>query len=298
MTAEGAEQSTCLNCGTALQGPFCARCGQNQRTLNRFFWTLVSETFEDIVSLNSRTVRTMTALMIHPGRLTKEYFDGRRASYLPPLRLYIIASFAFFFYLSVDIMFGFRPQPQKSDEPIAQELENMRSGSREAIDSMQIDSLSDEDNAAIRQYLTTQSEKVSRVIQEDPTDLFKEALDIVPAMAIILLPLFALAFKLCYLGGNRYYAEHLLLALHNHSFLFFALILNRMLEHGFLAVDLEVATNIVPLAIVLYLFVSMRVYYGEGIAKTLAKFSFLSACYFVLATITMIVAFALGVLTL
>jgi hypothetical protein len=71
-----------------------------------------------------------------------------------------------------------------------------------------------------------------------------------------------------------------------------------MLEHGFLAVDLEVATNIVPLAIVLYLFVSMRVYYGEGIAKTLAKFSFLSACYFVLATITMIVAFALGVLTL
>lgn len=35
----------------------------------------------------------------------------------------------------------------------------------------------------------------------------------------VLLPTFALILKLLYLRSRRYYTEHLILALHNHSFI-------------------------------------------------------------------------------
>lgn len=66
----------------------------------RFFGSL----WDELSSLDSRSWRTLKALMI-PGELTRAAFAGQRQRYLPPLRLYLIAS-AVFFFLAWDVYYG------------------------------------------------------------------------------------------------------------------------------------------------------------------------------------------------
>lgn len=87
----------CMNCGTGLVGPFCHYCGQPDKNLMRFFPVLMRELLEDFLDFDSRFMRTLKPLLFKPGRLTRDYLDGKRFRYVPPLRLYIFASLACFF---------------------------------------------------------------------------------------------------------------------------------------------------------------------------------------------------------
>jgi hypothetical protein len=87
-SAEGA----CLNCGTALVGPHCHACGQRahvHRTLAAFFHDLV----HGVLHFEGKTWRTIPLLVWRPGKLTREYIDGRRASYVSPIALFLFVVF-------------------------------------------------------------------------------------------------------------------------------------------------------------------------------------------------------------
>jgi len=86
----------CLNCGTVLKGPFCYFCGQPDRNFMRFFPVLLRDLMEDLLDLDSRFMRTIKPLLFKPGRLTRDYMEGRRFRYAPPMRLYIFSSIVFF----------------------------------------------------------------------------------------------------------------------------------------------------------------------------------------------------------
>jgi hypothetical protein len=91
-----AGSAQCLNCGTELKGPFCYFCGQPDRNFMRFFPALLRDLMEDLLDLDSRFVRTLKPLLFKPGRLTRDYMNGRRFRYAPPMRVYIFSSIAFF----------------------------------------------------------------------------------------------------------------------------------------------------------------------------------------------------------
>ena len=91
-----AGSACCLNCGTGLQGPFCYYCGQPDRNFMRFFPALIRDLMEDLLDLDSRFMRTVKPLLFKPGRLTRDYMEGRRFRYAPPMRLYIFSSIVFF----------------------------------------------------------------------------------------------------------------------------------------------------------------------------------------------------------
>ena len=96
-----AGSANCLNCGTGLQGPFCHYCGQPDKNLVRFFPALIREMLEDFMDFDSRFMRTIKPLVFKPGKLTRDYLDGRRFRYVPPMRLYIFSSLALFFLFAV-----------------------------------------------------------------------------------------------------------------------------------------------------------------------------------------------------
>ena len=95
-TKKLAGSENCLNCGTGLKGPFCYFCGQPDRNFMRFFPVLLRDLMEDLLDLDSRFIRTMKPLLFKPGRLTRDYMEGRRFRYAPPMRLYIFSSIVFF----------------------------------------------------------------------------------------------------------------------------------------------------------------------------------------------------------
>ncbi|MBT8049889.1 MAG: DUF3667 domain-containing protein, partial [Gammaproteobacteria bacterium] len=67
----------------------------------RFFPALLREMLEDFADFDSRFMRTLKPLLLKPGKLTRDYLDGRRFRYVPPLRLYIFSSILLFFLLAL-----------------------------------------------------------------------------------------------------------------------------------------------------------------------------------------------------
>jgi Protein of unknown function (DUF3667) len=88
-------ECACLNCGTSLVGSHCHACGQAahvHRTLGAFFHDLLHGVFH----FEGKVFRTLPMLTLRPGKLTREYIDGRRASYVSPLALFLFSVFLLF----------------------------------------------------------------------------------------------------------------------------------------------------------------------------------------------------------
>jgi len=88
-------ETACLNCGTALIGSHCHACGQAahvHKTLGAFFHDLLHGVFH----FEGKIWRTLPLLAWNPGRLTREYIDGRRASYVSPIALFLFCVFLMF----------------------------------------------------------------------------------------------------------------------------------------------------------------------------------------------------------
>lgn len=98
----GPFHSHCENCGTKLEGPFCHKCGQHDFEFHRSFWHVFLEGLESFLHFDSKLFQTVATLIFRPGRLTKEFNAGKRASQMPPLRLYIFVSLVFFFLFFLD----------------------------------------------------------------------------------------------------------------------------------------------------------------------------------------------------
>lgn len=93
-TADTHEQA-CLNCGTALVGSHCHQCGQAahvHRTLGAFVHDLLHGVFH----FEGKIWRTLPLLVANPGKLTREYIAGKRASYVSPLALFLFCVFLMF----------------------------------------------------------------------------------------------------------------------------------------------------------------------------------------------------------
>lgn len=88
-------ESACLNCGTPLIGSHCHNCGQAahvHRTLGAFFHDLLHGVFH----FEGKVWHTLPMLIFRPGKLTREYIDGRRARYVSPLALFLFSVFIMF----------------------------------------------------------------------------------------------------------------------------------------------------------------------------------------------------------
>ena len=119
------ESPVCLNCHARLRGQYCGHCGQRSQNRLISIWQLLQEAFGDLLELDSRLWRTLVPLLTRPGRLTKDYLEGRRARYMPPFRTYLVLSVIFFvvafFDPQKDLSLFFEPEPEPTAEEIAQE---------------------------------------------------------------------------------------------------------------------------------------------------------------------------------
>ncbi|WP_062062454.1 DUF3667 domain-containing protein [Aquimarina longa] len=118
----------CLNCGVPLDliDRYCHHCGQintNKRvSLKDFF----NEFFASIFSYDSRLSHTIIALLFKPGKISKEYIQGKRVKYANPFRFYLSVSIIFFIINGLFIDFdGFRT-----------EIEDKASFGKEAINEI------------------------------------------------------------------------------------------------------------------------------------------------------------------
>lgn len=91
---------TCANCGTPLLGHYCHECGQ-QGHLHNKLGHLLHEFVEGIAHFDGRLWRTLPLLAWRPGRLSRDWIEGKRARYVAPLHIFLFALFLMFTIPSV-----------------------------------------------------------------------------------------------------------------------------------------------------------------------------------------------------
>src|ERR1044072_1269710 len=117
---------SCENCGAPLSGEYCAACGQRHEPHVHSLGHFAGEAFESITHADSRLWRTLGYLLVKPGRLTREFFDGRRARFMPPFRLYLVISLLFF--LVAGLPDRVDTDDEKEGPPTAESIQQLRQG--------------------------------------------------------------------------------------------------------------------------------------------------------------------------
>lgn len=280
----------CLNCSAPLNGPFCAECGQRDIPPYPSTRELVVDAFWELSGWDGRFATTVRALVQRPGMLTREFLEGRRARYLSPLRLYLLASLAYFVIAAavpavkppgtspngVTISAATRSRPERVADVMRGSLNNGQTPS--SVDRAA--ALKDVEKAPALMRPT-----LHKVIA-DPAGFKRGIVETMPRMLFALLPVFAAIVAIFY--RRRKYPEHLYFAIHLHAFIFLALSVAELAKFTRVPAIVGAVGLVSVLWIPVYTTLAFRRAYGGSLMVTLAKEAAIGALYLTMAIVAFI----------
>ena len=381
----------CENCGAPLTGEFCGQCGQHAIDYRRSLFRVVLDALDSFLNWDTKFLHSLNVLLLRPWQLTNDFNSGRRARYVHPLRIYLIASIIFFLLaraidwdeqgpiqltaqdrteLVASLSKMIEPNSPLTEEQRTQvelarmklaeaqgaltkeERAEVRKAFKAYIKSEVRKSLSAEERAKMATMMARipkipdPDKEITPPVAPSPPDINVPAVSVdeppsppgtisptpkvkapfhitvgpegetkppfaiwlekqvrekigedgskaklfletlrsnIPAMMLCCIPLFAFVLKILYIRQGRYYVEHLVYALHIHTFLYVSVIVTSLAVMG--------ANRTVPalggwivavmtIAIIVQIFLSIRRVYRQGWFMTMVKFSFGGLVYF------------------
>lgn len=230
----------CYACGADTLGPYCHQCGQKNDNCRRSILHLVGESFVDFASVDGRALRTVRSVVTRPGKHVREYGDGKRSPYSPPIRFFLAITFLFFttLWLTETELVWFHLTPEVEDGEITGFhaeggfLEKpgdigYTDEEREALLNVASENVETDlgENIQIMGKETSWDRVIDAAIEisERPA-LFNDALnDWVPRLMIGMIPLMSLLGAIWIRGRDALLYDHLLLSLNTHSVAFLIL---------------------------------------------------------------------------
>lgn len=289
-----AQKENCLNCGAQLRGGYCHECGQKSKDIQLSFFKILKNFFDEVTFFDNKIFATLKLLVYHPAKLTQEYIDGKRMSYVPPFRIYLFLSSVYFIFAISNLKEGI-DKIALQDNPELVSVMNDSTLTKDLdlkFDLQQKDSiqLSNEDwlnkkwNGITTQIKNNPQESLNKL-----TTAFSEKL---PYLLYLSLPALAFFLWLFYWRKTKsYYVNHFIFSLYLFSSVFFYLIMENIVE---LVINLFRSTpfsfgNINFILFGIFPFTALYLFYKQSLLKTLLKFLllalFLSSYMFVLLLI-------------
>lgn len=280
-TARSAEQPavtlsavTCKNCGALVSARYCGECSQARDVHMPSTHELLHDALEGITHSDSRLWRTLRTLWFKPGALSEEYIAGKRMSYLPPFRLYLIVSVAYFFLASFVhqdmVILSFQDDnPKVNVDPKEFSCDQVNMGTVIGIPKL--------------------DPRFRRVCQDGIANHGAELKHLmagaVPKAMFVFLPLIAWLSMLFYWRPRYPFAVHWLFFLHLHAFFFSAAILTQLIELLENAwPPFKYPGSLIKFAIfwllIVYALKALRRIFKDGWPLTLAKGAGLTLVYF------------------
>jgi hypothetical protein len=270
----------CLNCGAELRGPFCGACGQRAIPAYPSVREVVGETWEELSGYDGRFARTLRLLLGRPGALTLEVLEGRRVRYISPVRLYLVAS-VLYFLCAVAV-----PNLRLTAPAIVP-----GSGVTIRVDPSGAGApLSAEDrDRALKEIERAPSwaQAVFRPILLDPAAFRSRFLQTLPRVLFALVPVFAAIVALFY--RRRPFSQHLVFAIHLHTFVFMTLTIRELSQLAGSDVVLGLFELAAAVAIAGWSLVAFRRVYREGWSRVVLKGVGVAAVYAVAGLAALVV---------
>jgi hypothetical protein len=200
MNDASARPTHCTNCGAALADRYCGRCGQDSHT-SLSFGHFTHELAEGLFHVDSKFWRTLRTLLIRPGLMTQQYLDGKRSSYSPPLRSYLVISIAYFIVASVFGAPGSRVLASSGQELTAADCARIAAHPGWAL-----------------QFVPDLEASCVRALSNNGRALTAAMENLLPKVMFVVLPLVALVQFWIYRRQRPLYLENLVFVLHFQSF--------------------------------------------------------------------------------
>lgn len=108
--AEGSDVAVaaCPNCNATNFHKYCAECGQKRpEDADYSLRGVVIAAIQRVTQYDGRLLRTVRTLLSAPGQLERDHFEGRRARYVAPFELFVIANVAAWFVVPYLHIYGF-----------------------------------------------------------------------------------------------------------------------------------------------------------------------------------------------
>tara|TARA_R110002050_G_scaffold110013_3_gene221928 strand:- start:2547 stop:3539 length:993 start_codon:yes stop_codon:yes gene_type:complete len=308
----------CLNCNAHIgDDNFCSECGQINDTRHLTFGQLISESLANVLSFDGRFFKTFLTVISKPGRVARDFTDGKRVRYMNPVRFYFLSSLLIIFAIQYQnnhpkvitegasseergiINFKLDSVEEKNSD-LAALLSESQNEIAEATSFQKINFmlsyLNFKPNANVdevlqalslekgffNEFLFSQAQKLYAFNndKEDNYDSFNRAfLNKLFWILFFYIPILGLLLKLIYLRRKINYPEHLFFAFYQQAF-FFQLL--------FIYVIFNLSAFFFSLVLLIYgihLLLALKNFYGQKWSKTIFKFfltNFLSIISFML----------------
>jgi hypothetical protein len=263
---------TCITCGHAASGHFCAHCGEKRRGDHDFSLRhVLAEAAEAFFHVDSKIFLTLKTLMTTPGKLTVEFFLGRRKPYMSPLQTFFVCNLIFFVL-----------QPLTGLEILAPSLRTYENSDR--FKSIAIRMV---DQRLAHDHLSRTNDQQ---FNDFSVRFYRNAHLQAKSMIFVLAPLLAVIMAVLNLRKRRYFSEHLIFALHAYAWWLLWLlailviaalsfVLSRFSGHQLSLHYLDlIATSLEFGGLGLYLFFAGRRFYHDQLISAAAKGLALAFC--------------------
>lgn len=281
---------SCLNCDYSLDisDRFCSYCGQKNSSKALTLKELLMEFFAGLFSYDSRFRKTIGALVLKPGKISRAYIEGKRISYVNPFRFFISTAIVFFLIIS-----WINREELNDYKSISEEKSSALS---ESFD-YEFDFDDGTPASKIQGYLkenpkTTYAETIAATneeesltnrlkfdflkgytrLQDNPKAYLNFLLPKLPFFLFFFVPIFTLFNILFYIRKKIPYTHHLIFNYNQQTVFLILLLLAIVISF----VDLRIWL----LIYVFYLYKSMRKFYAQNRFKTLIKQLLMVNCYF------------------
>jgi hypothetical protein len=310
-------EKNCLNCGTIVAGRYCQQCGQENVEVKESFFHLLVHFIEDLTHFDGKLWKTLKLLLFKPGSLTKYYMEGKRATYLHPIRMYLFVSAIFFLV----VFSGELPDKSAQNQPapigapkkdIAKDLgeelrfdfgnDTTRYATVEAYEKAQSLLPIEKKDNWLERALEKKSIQLNQKYAGDKFEIGKALIEqfrhYFSRMLYISLPVFAFFIWILYRRNkNHYFVDHIIFSIHIYCAYFIILFVVKNIElvyENLMHTPFTVLDIFVALLLPYYLYKSLRNHFHQSRAKTLVKFSILTTLTMVLMGVLMFSFFLLS----
>jgi hypothetical protein len=214
---------TCPNCHAVATHAFCPKCGQATHGLRASFRQLIGDFLTVWFGAEAKSWRSLKLMVRKPGALCLEYQQGRRARYVPPLRMYL--------FLSVMMLLVAKCQGNLNDAAIfstnskaAHEAPQLEDDDVGDLEEKLVDSSLNKDSwwqGPIYNMLKKRAYRFDRMsAAEQSRAVSREMIANVPVALLFLLPLLALYLRILWIKSGPIYFDHFIFSLQFQAFLF------------------------------------------------------------------------------
>ncbi len=278
---------TCLNCGATVLGRYCQQCGQENVEVKESFFHLVAHFIEDLTHFDGKFFKTLRLLLFKPASLTKLYMEGKRATYLHPIRMYLFISAIFFL-----IIFSGKhetspvtiPMNSTSESHITIGGDSVKYKTIAAYDSAQRKLTIQKRDKWIKAKFIKQTIYLEQKYKGNAgglgSALMEQFQHYFSRMLYISLPIFAFFLWVLYKRNKSFYfVDHVIFSIHIYCAFFIFLFLFEtfnLVTESLLHKTYDMVNLAVFCILELYLYKSLRNHFNQSRRKTIFKFLLLN----------------------